>query len=1123
MLRIRLLGELEIQLDGVAHPAPSSRPARALLGWLALHPGMHRRAQLAARLWPDVLDASARASLRTTLHALRAALGSGGARYLLASRDEVGLSDDVWVDLHAFDELVERGELAEALALRAGELLAGFEEDWAWQARDRHREAVGGALERLAALADAAGDHVAGLRWTREQVELDPLSEERNRSLIERLWRAGDRSAAAAVYERLRDRMRSELRVAPSAQTRELVERLREDGPEATAATSAAVVALPPALDRRRRSRFVGRTAELARIAATFDAARAGERRLVAIAGEPGIGKSRIAREFSRSAHERGAIVLFGRCLEEPLLPYQPFVEALRPFGSRLPPELTAGSGVDGADAHGGGARWRLFEAVDALIGAVGERAPVVLALDDLHWADRPTLALLGHLLRSPQPAPLLVLGTHRSSDLDRAHPLAALLTDLTREELVERVELRGLGRAEVGELMLDWVGVATRAELDGTLLEDTQGNPFFVEELLSHFAESGALRPVPETVKDVIARRLERFSTDATTVLAAAAVAGREFELELLEALPELAGREPLVALEDACAAQMVREDALRPGRYEFTHTLIRESLYEELSAARRARLHGSLAASLEALRGAGSRAHLGELAHHFLEAGSPRAVDAALDAAQHATAKLAYEEAALWCERALAALERAAADGEPPTRRSANLLLALGQARHRAGESPAARTAFARAADVARELADSELLGHAALGFSGFGVSIIAVDDASVALLREALDAGPPDDALTARLVARLAVETYYASVPEQRKQLGDRAVALARASGDDGALLDALDARHVALWSADYLAERLATADEMIALARRANDPEREVQGRNWRVLDLAERGDVAEMMLEVERHEALADRLRLPAYQWWGPMWRSTIALLEGRLDDAERLIEELAAIGRRAHDDNAALYVEIQSHGLALERERFDLPGDEMLERQAGRPAEAAYRCGYAWLYAGQGRDGAARANIDWVARDGLARLPDDMNRLPALCELAQASVLLVYPAHAAAIYAQLAPYAERNTINARAAAGYGAASHHLAVLATLIGDRERAAAHFEDALAANERMGARPWLVRTQLRFAELLHERGDAARAGALLEHALGTATALRLDALAQRVRDAQAQLAAP
>ena len=391
-------------------------------------------------------------------------------------------------------------------------------------------------------------------------------------------------------------------------------------------------------------------------------------------------------------------------------------------------------------------------------------------------------------------------------------------------------------------------------------------------------------------------------------------------------------------------------------------------------------------------------------------------------------------------------------------------------------------------------------------------------------MALLREALDAGPPDDALTARLVARLAVETYYASVPEQRKELGDRAVALARASGDDGALLDALDARHVALWSADYLDERLATADEMIALARRANDPEREVQGRNWRVLDLAERGDVAEMMREVERHEALADRLRLPAYQWWGPMWRSTIALLEGRA-------RRRRAADRGARGDRAP---RARRQRRALRRDPVARPrrssasvstrsGDEMLERQVGRPAEAAYRCGYAWLYAGQGRDDDARANIDWVARDGLARLPDDMNRLPALCELAQASVLLVYPAHAAAIYEQLAPYAERNTINARAAAGYGAASHHLAVLATLIGDRERAAAHFEDALAANERMGARPWLVRTQLRFAELLRERGEAARAGALLERALGTATALRLDALAQRVRDAQAQLAAP
>ena len=1125
MLRIRLLGELAVERDGRALETPASRPARAVLGRLALHPGMHGRSQLAAQLWPDVLDASARASLRTALHALRAALGEAGAGAIVATREDVGLAADVWVDARAFDELCAAGRFADALALAGGELLAGLDDDWVVAARDRHREAVIAALERLAAQAEAAGDLAAAVRLTREQVERDPLSEESNRALIERLWRAGDRAAAVAVFERLRERMRVELRVAPSAQTRALVERLRADpadgepGPPPRAAV-AGRPPLPPVLARRRRSRFVGRTAELARLTALIEDVRAGGRRLVAIAGQPGIGKTRLVREFSHVAYEGGAVVLFGRCLEDPLHPYEPFVEALRPFAARVPPELTAAGGTGAGAASAGSARWRLFEAIDELLAALGESGPVVLDLDDLQWADAPTLALIGHLLRSPRQAPLLVVATHRSSDVGRTHPLTALLSDLAREELAERIALEGLGQDEIGALAADWIGAEAAAALDPALHDDTAGNPFFVEELLRHFAESGALRPVPDSVKDVIARRLQRFGEFGRATLAAAAVAGDAFDLDVLEALPELAGGVPLDAVEEAIAAQMLREDPARPGRYDFAHALVRQTLYEELSDARRARLHGSIARAIELLHGGEGDTHAGELAHHHLEARDEQAAPAALAAARSATARLAYEEAVLWCERALAQLERDAR--AVPTRQAGELLLELGRARERAGDRAAARSAFTRATEVARELADGELLGRAALGFSGLGVSIIGVDEASVALLREAIAATAQEGALAARLIGRLAVETYYASTPAQRKALGDRAVELARGGGDRAALLDALDARHVALWSAAYLDERLATAEEMIELARRAGDREREIQGRNWRVLNLAERGDIGEMTREIERHEELADRLRLPSYQWWGPMWRSTIALLQGRFDECERLIAEFETIGRRAQDANAALYGEVQRHMLTLESERFEDIGDEALERQIGQPPEAAYRCGYAWVYAGAGRAQEAREQLDWVAADGFARLPEDMNRLAALGEIAQTSVLLGDVRHTRGVYELLAPFADRNIINARAAAGYGAASLHLAQLAALLGDGDRAAAHFEDALAHNERMGARPWLARTQLHYGELLRARGDATRAGALIERALATATELGLDALAQRARIAQAEAAA-
>jgi DNA-binding SARP family transcriptional activator len=1073
MLRVRLLGELSLELDGAVLDAPASRPVRALLGWLALNPGMHRRGSLAARLWPDVLDSSARASLRTTLHALRAAVGDEGASALIATREEVGLdAGAVWVDVHAFAQLAAAGDDADALALHRGELLAGLDDDWVWDARERHRQAVVGVLERLAAAAEHGGDVAAAVRLTRDQVQLDPLSEERNRALIERLWRAGDRAAAAATFERLRERLRTELRVAPSVQTRELLERLRAEPDEAQPVASAAEpVPLPAALSRSRRSHFVGREHELERLGAAYDAALSGERRLVALSGEPGIGKTRLVREFSRAAHERGATVLFGRCLEDPLAPYGPFVEALRPFAAQLPGQLTA-TAAEGA--HAEGARWRLFEAVDAILTGIARRGPVLIGLDDLHWADRPTLALLAHILRSPEPAAVLVLGTHRSAELARTHPLVSTLADLRADELVDRIELRGLERDEVGALMGDWLGETTAPDaLDRTLHDETEGNPFFVEELLRNFAESGAFGAVPDTVKDVIARRIARLGEDAHGVLSAAAVAGREFDLALLEALPELGGADALRAVEAAMAAQMVREDPVLPGRYDFAHALFRQTLYEELSAARRARLHGSIAAALETLNpGDAIEPHLGELALHLIEAGDARAGQVATQAARAASAKLAYEESAAWYERALAA--PGAAGG------NADVLLALGESRHRAGDGPAAREAFAQAAAVARERGDAELLGRAALGFSGFGVTIINVDEASVALLREALEALPATGALTSQIVGRLAVETYYATAPGERKALGDLAVELARASSDEGALIDALAARHVALWSAAYLDERLATATEMIALAERIGDPERTLQGHNWRVLDLAELGEIDEMRREIERHEQLADALRLPAYQWWGPMWRSTLALLEGRLDEAERLVEEFAAIGRRAHDPNAALYEEIQGHGFFVEREAFAVIDDAMLTRQTGAAAEAAYRSGYAWIFAARGDHDRAREMLDWIATDNFARLRDDMNRLPALCEMAQAMALVGDARHAADVYELLAPYADRNVINARAAYGYGSASHHLGVLAALLGDDARATAHLEDAIAMNERMGAAPWLARTGLELLKL-------------------------------------------
>src|SRR6478672_1771190 len=268
MLRVRVFGGLALESDGAALDPPASRRARELLGFLALHAGRHARAAVAARFWPDVLDTSARASLRTTLHELRRALGPAGA-CLVADRDTVAL-DAAWVDAREVEALLAAGRVEEALALRDGELLAGLEEDWVLAERDAYRERLAARLGALADAAEAGGDRAAAVRLSREQVALDPYSEQRGRALVRRLAAAGDRAAALAAHERLRDRLRAGLGIAPSAETRALAEEIRS-AERTGSAELAAPPAPPPGLPgivRRAGGAFVGRDAPLARLAA---------------------------------------------------------------------------------------------------------------------------------------------------------------------------------------------------------------------------------------------------------------------------------------------------------------------------------------------------------------------------------------------------------------------------------------------------------------------------------------------------------------------------------------------------------------------------------------------------------------------------------------------------------------------------------------------------------------------------------------------------------------------------------------------------------------------------------------------------------------------------------------
>lgn len=478
---------------------------------------------------------------------------------------------------------------------------------------------------------------------------------------------------------------------------------------------------LPTLFGTRSPFPFVGRTNERADLRSAWKRAVAGEGSLVFIGGEPGVGKSRLAGELARAVHDDGGVVVAGRCDEEIGMAYQPFVEALGHFVrhcpaeelrdrlgaspehlARLVPEVGERVGeldpVLSSDEDTD--RQRLFEACTSWLAASSSEQPTLLVLDDVHWAGRPSLLLLRHLLRSLTEMRVLVVGTYRDTDLDRSHPLAEVLADLRREAGVSRVLLRGLSAAEVVEFLEGAAGHAlpeAGQQLARALHTETEGNPFFLEEVLSHLIEIGLLYQdesgqwtsdldsidefgIPEGVREVVGRRLSRLSEDCNRVLGVAAVLGPAVDLR---ALREMVDRDVVEPLEEAERAGLISEAEGAVAGYSFTHALVRQTLLEELSLARRQQYHLRAAEALEQT-GVGTPA---QVASHYRQAGaaaSPdKAVAASLVAAEAARQQLAWEEAS---EQWEAALELLDVHGGDPAEK-ARLLQLLGDAMYATG----------------------------------------------------------------------------------------------------------------------------------------------------------------------------------------------------------------------------------------------------------------------------------------------------------------------------------------------------------------------------------------------------------------------------------------------------
>jgi hypothetical protein len=860
---------------------------------------------------------------------------------------------------------------------------------------------------------------------------------------------------------------------------------------------------LPPLFDPFPDGPFVGRRAELERLCGVWDGS-AGRGRMVTVVGEPGIGKTRLAAEAAKRAADEGALVLAGRCDEHVVLPYGPVAECLhhlaaaRPSGTlaALLLELTGG----GPAPRRADGRPELPVAVSSALAEVARASRLLLVVDDLHWADRPTILVLRHLARTATPG-LLVLATYQDTEVPPGSLLAATLADLRRAGVVESIRLRGLGLDDVAELLARLDRGRPRPGLARSVLERTGGNPFFVEEVLRHLAETeeGA-DGVPAVVREVLATRLARLPEPVAAVLRVASVLGVSFDLHVLVGIVDEPAARVAEVLDQAVAAGILEEPGQPVGRFRFTHVLVRDALYEGLGWARRAGLHQRAGHVLEALLEEGGEA--ASVAHHFAAAASPataeRVVRYAAQAGDHARELGAHQSAADNYELAVWALATAPGAEE----RRCELLLAVGEARTASLERQRARPAFLEAAQSARHLARPDLLVRAARGY-GYMTKAGETEEGAGDLWRAAL-AEVDDTGAGGRAVLLAAAATAAMLDGDERADdLAAASLAAARDAGDDEALTMALATRCIVLWGADAAEERLDLATELLERARARGDPDAALDGLELRGVPLLELGRAAAF------DEATDELLRLGAEQGkravaQGTQWRVLRALMAGRFEAAEQEAAEVLELSGDAPNFAMGYAAQLYASRRAQGRAEELLPG--LVAYVDGHPDVPAWRALLAAAHAEAGRLEAAGADLDRLAAHGFADVPRTWTRPVTLALAAECAARLDDRAQAALLHPLLAPRRGQLLVVASGTSCEGAVDRYLGALEATLGDDRAADASFAAGLALEQAAGGTALAVRTRAAHARALLRRADPDRRAAarLLDDAERDATRL-------------------
>ena len=901
----RILGPLEV-LEEDQSVVLGGVKLRALLALLVLHANESMSSErLVDELWGEHPPANATKAVQVQISRLRRALGASaeeGSDSVIITRDRgyVLRTSPESVDSIRFERLVNegRGELVAgrperavgsleaALTLFRGEPLVDFAfEPFAQAEIARLNDLRVAALEELVEAKLALGRHAEVVGLLESLVREHPYRERLRAQLMLALYRCERQADALQAYQNARKTLVEDLGIEPGERLRDLERCILAQDP-ALAITGPRAPEVTP---ERAQSAFVGRDYEFGELLLALGEACAGQGRLLLIAGEPGIGKSRLVEELIAHARMRGVRAFVGRCWEAGgAPPYWPWVQSLRAFvrdsdaamlRSQLPasaaelaqilpelrsqfPDLTEPGAVSGE-----GARFRLFDATAELLRTAAEAQPLLLFLDDLHAADHSSLLMLRFIARELGSIRALVVAAYRDVDPTVSRGLAETLAELGREPVTGRLVLGGLTEREVAECFGQTAGQPASAELVAALHEQTGGNPLFIGEIVRLLsiegipagADAEVPLAVPESVRDAIARRLTHLSPECNELLVLASVIGREFALGELACAGCVSEDELLGVLDEAMRARALSDVPGAPGHLRFGHALIRDTLYEGLTTVRRVRLHRRVAETLDALYGEGSGPHLAELAHHAI-AGCEldKGLDYAWRAADRAVALSAYDESARLYEMALGALELQV---------------------HSPEDEPELRQ---RAVELARRAAEAANLAgdHSRAG----------------RLIRSALphvDAGA-DPALAGLLRERLGRYLWAAGDSASALIAYDEALALVPMDGPSSARARTLSAQGQALMLLARYRESKVFCEEAIAMARDIGAAAEEGHALNTLGLDLGYLGDVeagVSSLLEARRiAEEIGDRDDI------GRAYLNLVELLVSAADQPEEAVK-----------------------------------------------------------------------------------------------------------------------------------------------------------------------------------------------------------------------------------